>query len=63
MKAKRNYMYDDNYTIKNGRLINNAPELEMGISKLCRMNKARKKAEKIMMKVEADEISRFRGGM
>jgi hypothetical protein len=54
-------MYDDNYTIKNGRLINNAPELEMGISKLCKMNKARKKAEKIMMKVEADEISRFRG--
>jgi hypothetical protein len=37
--------------------------LEMGISKLCRMNNVRKRTEKIMMKVEADEISRFRGDM
>lgn len=63
MKAKRNYMYDDNYTVKNGRLINNAPELEMGITKMAKMNTAKKRANKISMMVEAKEISRFREGM
>ena len=59
MKSKRNYMYDQDYTVKNGRLINNAPELEMGITKMARKVKYKKRVEKIMMKVEADEISRM----
>jgi len=63
MKAKRNYMYDQDYTVKNGRLINNAPELEMGITKMAKMNTAKKRANKISMMVEAKEISRFREGM
>ncbi len=52
-------MYDQDYTVKNGRLINNAPELEMGITKMARKVKYKKRVEKIMMKVEADEISRM----
>jgi len=59
MKSKRNYMYDQDYTVKNGRLINNAPELEMGITKMAKKVKYKKRMEKIMMKVEADEISRL----
>jgi len=60
MRLKGNPHYDDNYTVENGRLVNNAPPLEMGITKLCRLKKTKDRAEKIMMKVEADEIARFR---
>jgi hypothetical protein len=47
----------DGLTIKNGRLINNRPDSEMGITKMCRMKKAEKRAEKISMIVEANRIS------
>jgi hypothetical protein len=57
MRLKGNPHYDDNYTVENGRLINNAPPLEMGITKLCRLKETKKRTEKIMMKVEADEIA------
>ena len=39
MKHKQNPFYDQDYTVKNGRLINNAPPLEMGITKICNMKK------------------------
>jgi len=52
---KQNKM--DGLTIKNGRLINNRPDSEMGITKICRMKKAEKRAEKISMIVEANRIS------
>ena len=60
MKHKQNPFYDQDYTVKNGRLINNAPPLEMGITKICNMKKSKKRMEKIMIKVEADEIAEAR---
>ena len=60
MKHKQNPFYDQDYTVKTGRLINNAPPLEMGITKICNMKKSKKRMEKIMMKVEADEIAEAR---
>ncbi|QDP57465.1 MAG: hypothetical protein Unbinned2299contig1000_66 [Prokaryotic dsDNA virus sp.] len=60
MKLTGNPNYDHDYTVKNGRLINNAPPLEMGITKMCNMKKSKKRMEKILMKVEADEIAEER---
>ena len=60
MKAKKNLNYDQNYTIKNGRLINNAPPLEMGITKLANAKRAAKRAEKISIIVDANEVSKLR---
>ncbi len=48
---------DRDYTIKKGRLINNAPELEMGISKAARFRKEMKRAEKVRMIAEGNELS------
>jgi hypothetical protein len=45
------------YTIKNGRLINNAPELEMGITKAARMRKEMKRAKKVRMIAEGNELA------
>ena len=57
MRLKGNPHYDDDYTVENGRLVNNAPPLEMGITKLCRIKKSMDRMEKIMTKVDADEIA------
>ena len=48
----------NDYTIKSGRLINNAPELEMGITKAARMRQNRKRAEKVRMIAEGNEMAR-----
>ena len=50
------YMNED-YTIKDGRLINNAPQLESGISRAARMKKERKRAEKVRMIAEGNELA------
>ena len=63
MKAKKNFMYDSNYTVKDGRLINNAPPTQMGITKMANMNRTKKRAEKISMIVEANGISKMLGDM
>jgi hypothetical protein len=47
----------NDYTIKNGRLINNAPECEMGITKAARMRKQMKRAEKVRMIAEGNELA------
>lgn len=56
MKNKRGY--DRDYTVKNGRLINNAEELSTGLWKSAQRRKAIKRAEKISMIVEANQISK-----
>ena len=48
---------DRDYTIKKGRLINNAPELEMGLSKAARFRKEMKRAEKVRMIAEGNELA------
>jgi hypothetical protein len=48
----------NDYTIKGGRLINNAPELEMGITKAARMRKQMKRAEKVRMIAEGNELAK-----
>ncbi len=48
----------NDYTIKNGRLINNAPECEMGITKAARMRKQIKTAEKVRMIAEGNELAK-----
>ena len=48
----------NDYTIKSGRLINNAPECEMGITKAARMRKQMKRAEKVRMIAEGNEMAR-----
>lgn len=47
----------NDYTIKNGRLINNAPELESGISKAARMRQEIKRGKKVRMIAEANEMA------
>jgi len=48
----------NDYTIKGGRLINNAPECEMGITKAARMRKQMKRADKVRMIAEGNELSK-----
>ena len=48
----------NDYTIKGGRLINNAPECEMGITKAARMRKQIKRADKVRMIAEGNELSK-----
>ena len=48
----------NDYTIKGGRLINNAPECDMGITKAARMRKQMKRAEKVRMIAEGNEMAR-----
>jgi hypothetical protein len=52
-------MYSD-YTIANGRLINNAPELESGISKAARLRQEVKRADKVSMIAEGNEMASSR---
>ena len=47
----------DGLNIKRGRLINDRPEPEMGISKMARMRKELKRAEKVRMIAEANELA------
>ena len=48
---------DYNYKIKNGRLINTAPELENGISRAAKLRKQMKRAEKVRMIAEGNELA------
>ena len=45
------------YTVKNGRLINNAGELSTGIWNTAQTRKAIKRAEKVSIIIEANTVS------
>ena len=45
------------YTIKDGRLINIAPSPEMGITKLAQMREGIKRAKKVRMIAEGNELA------
>ena len=45
------------YDMKDGRLMNNAPQPEMGITKLVNMKKAMKRANKVRMIAEGNELA------
>ncbi len=47
----------DGLTIKNGRLINDRPDSETGIAKLARQKKELKRAEKVRMIAEGNELA------
>ncbi len=51
-------MNNRDYTIKNGRLINNAPNSEMGIVKAARLKKMMNRAEKVRMIAEGNELAK-----
>lgn len=46
------------YDVKDGRLINNASEPMMGISKISRMKQSMKRAEKVRMIAEGNELAK-----
>jgi len=48
---------NNDYTIKDGRLINNAPDSEMGIVKAARHRKMMKRADKVRMIAEGNELA------
>jgi len=45
------------YEVKNGRLINEAPDTETGIQKAARMKKAIKRFDKVQMIAEGNELA------
>jgi hypothetical protein len=47
----------EGYTIKDGRLINMAPSPEMGITKLAAMRRNLKRAKKVRMIAEGNELA------
>lgn len=47
----------DGLTIKDGRLINDRPDSETGIAKLARKKKELKRAEKVRMIAEGNELA------
>ena len=47
----------DGLTIKDGRLINDRPDSETGIAKLARKKKELKRAEKVLMIAEGNELA------
>ncbi len=47
----------EGYTIKDGRLINMAPSPEMGITKLAEMRRGLKRAKKVRMIAEGNELA------
>jgi len=64
MKTKKNnIMYNSDYTVQDGRLINNAPRTEMGITKMANMKRVQKRASKVGIIVEANSISKMMGDM
>ena len=48
---------EQGYTIKDGRLINMAPSPEMGITKLAEMRRNLKRAKKVRMIAEGNELA------
>lgn len=56
-------LIDSDYTIKNGRLINNAPPLETGLCKMAKMRKAIKKSEKVSMIADGMDMAEMREQM
>ncbi len=48
----------EGYTIKDGRLINMAPSPEMGITKLADMRRGLKRAKKVRMIAEGNELAK-----
>ncbi len=59
MKTYKDLM-DSEYTIKNGRLINNAPPLEMGISKAARLRRDVRNSKKIAKIADGIEMAEAR---
>jgi hypothetical protein len=57
--ARKNYFYDSDYNVKNGRLINDAAELETGIYKAAQKRKSEKNMKKIMQQVDAIRIAKM----
>ncbi len=55
----KNHFYDNDYTIKNGRLINNAPDTETGIFRAGQIKKSAKNMKKIMQQVDAIRIAKM----
>tara|TARA_R100001594_G_C3887803_1_gene227646 strand:- start:263 stop:559 length:297 start_codon:yes stop_codon:yes gene_type:complete len=55
----KNFRYDSDYNVKNGRLINNAAELETGIYKAAQKRKSEKNMKKIMQGVDAIRIAKM----
>lgn len=53
-------LINSDYTIKNGRLINNAPPLQTGICKMAKMRSAVKKAEKVSMIADGMNMAEMR---
>jgi len=53
-------LMDSEYTIKNGRLINNAPPLEMGISKAARLRRDVRRSRKIAKIADGIEMAEMR---
>lgn len=56
-------LINSDYTIKNGRLINNAPPLQTGLCKMAKMRSAVKKAEKISMIADGMDMAEMREQM
>ena len=56
-------LMDSEYTIKNGRLINNAPPLEMGISKAARLRRDVHRSKKIAKIADGIELAEARREM
>lgn len=55
--VRKNYGYDNDYTIKDGRLKNNAPPLETGIDRAVKRKKSEKNMKSIMQQVDAIRIA------
>lgn len=53
-------LINSDYTIKDGRLVNNAPPLQTGICKMAKMRSAVKKAEKISMIADGMNMAEMR---
>lgn len=58
-KSLRHVSYDSDYTIKDGRLINNAPDTETGIFRAGQIRKSEKNMKKIMQQVDAIRIAKM----
>jgi len=56
-------LIESDYTIKNGRLINNAPPLQTGLCKMAKMRKAMKKSEKVSMIADGMDMAEMREQM
>ena len=53
-------LINSDYTIKNGKLENNAPPLQTGLCKMAKLRSAVKKAEKISMIADGIALSETR---